>query len=332
MKVVFIIPYYGTFPNYFNLFLKTCGNNPGYEWFIFSEDNGKYNYPGSVHYVEMPWQELKSLFQSKFDFEISLDSPYKLCDYRPAYGYIFEEYIKDYDYWGYCDIDLLFGDLNHFIPPEKIKDFDKVGHLGHMTLYKNCTEVNRLFMSEMEGVLRYKEVFTSNQPFVFDEWNWISINHIFLNKKKTVWMFDAFFDIYPYDDNFRKVVREIPAGSESYGRAMIEKKPSFASVEKGKAYQWRFDGKRWVKTEAAYVHFQKRAMQFLVEESADRVLCVPDQFLPFEGEDIPEQYVKEARRHRFLNQKKFSWEKKKIVYWIIEKSSPIRHPFQRRKR
>ena len=44
MKVVFIIPYYGTFPNYFNLFLKTCENNPGYEWFIFSEDNGKYNY------------------------------------------------------------------------------------------------------------------------------------------------------------------------------------------------------------------------------------------------------------------------------------------------
>ena len=145
MKVIFIIPYYGEFPNYFNLFLKTCGNNLGYEWLIFSENNGKYSYPDNVHYVEMTWQELRSLFQSKFDFEISLDSPYKLCDFKPTYGYVFERYIKDYDYWGYCDVDLLFGDLDVFIPFEKISKFDKVGHLGHMTLCRNNTEINRLF-------------------------------------------------------------------------------------------------------------------------------------------------------------------------------------------
>lgn len=330
MRVVFIIPYYGEFPSYFNLFLKTCGNNPGYEWFVFSENNEKYSYPNNVHYVEMPWQELKSLFQNRFDFEISLDSPYKLCDFKPAYGYVFEEYIKGYDYWGFCDVDLLFGDLAAFIPFEKIEKFDKVGHLGHMALYRNNTEINRLFMSELDGILRYKEVFTSNQSFIFDEWNWISINHIFLDKKKKVWMFGKFFDIYPYDDNFKRVVRKIPAGNESYGKDVVEKQLSFASVEKGKAYQWQFGGERWTKNEVAYVHFQKRTMQVLVEKSAEKVLCVPDRFVLFEGEDIPEQYIKEARIHRFLNKKKLIWERKKITYWIIEKSSPIRHPFRRR--
>lgn len=330
MRIVFIIPYYGEVPNYFNLFLKTCGNNSGFEWFIFSENNGEYSYPDNVHYVEMSWEELKSLFQSRFDFEISLDSPYKLCDFKPAYGYVFEEYIKDYDYWGYCDIDLLFGDLDAFIAFEKIAKFDKVGHLGHMALYKNNREINRLFMSELNGVLRYKEVFMSNQSFVFDEWNWISINHLFLNNNKKVWMFSEFFDIYPYDDNFKRVVRKIPAGNESYGKDVVEKKPSFVSVEKGKVYQWQFDGERWIKNEVAYVHFQKRTMRILVEKLPDKVFCVPDQFVPFEDDGIPKQYVKVAMRHWFLNKKKFKWNKKRLTYWIIEKSSPIRHPFRRR--
>ena len=328
MKVIFIIPYYGEFPNYFNLFLKTCGNNLGYEWLIFSENNGKYSYPDNVHYVEMTWQELRSLFQSKFDFEISLDSPYKLCDFKPTYGYVFERYIKDYDYWGYCDVDLLFGDLDVFIPFEKISKFDKVGHLGHMTLCRNNTEINRLFMSEFNGVLRYREVFMSNQAFIFDEWNGISINHIFLDKKKKVWMFADFFDIYPYDDNFKRVVRKIPERNETYGKDVIENKPSYASIEKGKAYQWQLEDERWVKKEVAYVHFQKRAMQVLVEKSADNIFCIPDQFVPLEGEDISKQYVKKVRLHCFFNKKNLKWKKKQITYWIIEKSSPIRQLFR----
>lgn len=331
MRVVFIIPYYGTFPNYFNLFLRTCGNNSHYEWLVFSENNGAYNYPDNVHYIEMSWKELKSLFQNKFDFEISLDNPYKLCDYKPAYGYIFEKYLKDYDYWGHCDIDLLFGDLNHFVPMEKIVQYDKVGHLGHMTLYRNTTEVNRLFMSEIDGVHRYKEVFMSNQSCIFDEWNWISINHIFSQKKKKVWMFNEFFDVYPYDDNFKRIVRKIPTGNKSYGEDIIEKKPSFATVENGNAYQWKFNKLGEDKKEVAYLHFQKRAMQVHVDETADRILCVPDQFLPFEGENIPQQYIKKVGYHEFFNYKKFNWKKKKMLYLLIEKSSHIRHPFRQSK-
>ena len=31
-----------------------------------------------------------------------------------------EEYLKDFDYWGYCDLDEYFGDLNHFISSERL--------------------------------------------------------------------------------------------------------------------------------------------------------------------------------------------------------------------
>ena len=44
----------------------------------------------------MTFNELRKLIQSKFDFEISLEKPYKLCDFRPAYGFLFEEYLKEF--------------------------------------------------------------------------------------------------------------------------------------------------------------------------------------------------------------------------------------------
>ncbi|HFI0095249.1 TPA: DUF6625 family protein [Streptococcus suis] len=30
----FVIPYFGSFPNYFPLFLKSCGYNRDYSWII----------------------------------------------------------------------------------------------------------------------------------------------------------------------------------------------------------------------------------------------------------------------------------------------------------
>lgn len=331
MKIIFIVPYYGNMPSYFKLFLQTCKNNSRYDWIFFSENNGKYDYPDNVRYVEMSWEKLRNLFQKKFEFPISLDSPYKLCDFRPAYGYIFEEYIGKYDYWGHCDIDLLFGDLDAFLTGEKIREFDKVGHLGHMTLYKNDKVINKLFMSEINGLFRYKEVFESIHACVFDEWNRVSINHIFLEKKKKVWLFEEFLDIYPYDDNLKKVIRIIPTEKESYGKDIIEKQSSFVSLEEGKIYQWKFERQIWKRKEVAYVHFQKRNMLMELNDLSGKILCVPDKFVVFDGKDIPRQYIRKQKIHKFLNKKKYELKVRKMKYWLIEKSSPVRHALQKRR-
>lgn len=325
MKVVFIVPYYGTFPNYFNLFIDSCANNSDYNWLIVSDIHYMGKLPHNVCFLKLSWTELQTLFQKKFDFEIKLDKPYKLCDFRPAYGYVFHNYIRGYDYWGYCDIDLIFGDLRAFLPKEKIQEYDKVGHLGHLSLYRNSDIVNKLFMCKIDGIARYKEVFTSDKSCIFDEWNWISINHIFLKSNKKVWMFDQFFDIYPYDDNFRKVVRKVPQKNKSYGQDIIEKSISFATVENGKAFQWKYCDVRWRKTEVAYIHFQKRNMQVLVDETMQKILCVPDRFIPMKKEIISHRYVWRAKVHRLFNKKKIKWKSKKILFWVIVKTSPVRH-------
>ena len=67
---------------------------------------------------------MKQMIQEKFDYDISICEPHKLCDYKPAYGYIFEQYISEYKFWGHCDIDTIMGDLNEFITDDLLELYD----------------------------------------------------------------------------------------------------------------------------------------------------------------------------------------------------------------
>lgn len=50
-KIVFIIPYFGHFNNYFSIWLHSCANNPTIDWMIFTDCKVKYNYPRNVKVI-----------------------------------------------------------------------------------------------------------------------------------------------------------------------------------------------------------------------------------------------------------------------------------------
>ena len=49
---------------------------------------------------KMQFCDFQEIVQKAFDFPIILDRPYKLCEYKQAYGYILQKYITKYDFWG----------------------------------------------------------------------------------------------------------------------------------------------------------------------------------------------------------------------------------------
>lgn len=162
-KCCFIIPYFGKLPKYFEIFAKTCSTNKNYEWLIFTDDNKKYITPSNVKIINMSFEELVKMIQKKFNFEIWLKKPYKLCDYKPSYGYVFEDYIREFKFWGHCDLDTIMGNLEKLITEEMLENYDKIFCLGHMVLYKNNFENNRLFMKKYNGEELYKKVFSSEE-------------------------------------------------------------------------------------------------------------------------------------------------------------------------
>ncbi len=324
-KIGLVIPYFGKFPSYFQLFLNSCKYNDTIDWILITDIKEKYNYPNNMKIFYMNFEQLQTIIQSKFDFPIVLDKPYKLCDYKPAYGYIFEEYLTAYDFWGYCDVDLLFGDIRKFISDELLSQYDKIGHLGHLSIYRNSSAINKAFMTDTS---RYKEVFSTSNICVFDEWDNISINKIFLEQGLRLHIWNDFFDAYPYHDNLHRVIFDIDP-SQLYYKKSIDCTASYVTWEMGHIFLWKSQNRKWVKNELAYIHLQKRNMLTKCLFDVEQILCLPDKFVPFESSNIPLQFRIYRIMHQIFDCKRILHIYKSIKYQIAVITSPIRHLFRK---
>ena len=89
---------------------------------------------------------------------------------RPAYGVIFEEYLKEYDFWGYGDLDVVLGDVRKFMNEEVLTNHDVIATRkeylsGHFTVYRNTERIRRLYEESAD----YKKVFETETYYCFDE-------------------------------------------------------------------------------------------------------------------------------------------------------------------
>ncbi len=182
MQICIILPYFGKLPDIFPFFLQSCYYNKNFDFLIFTDQDLKSH--ANVTVVNMPWENFVKHVQSKFDFPIALESPYKLCDFKPAYGHIFGDWLKKYDFWGHCDCDLIWGNLSPLIDFCE-KGVDRIGEYGHLILYKNTNEVNNWFrLLKSVRVPSHRHVFSTAASFSFDAFAGMNVL-VTENKKNT---------------------------------------------------------------------------------------------------------------------------------------------------
>ncbi len=311
MKIAFIVPYFGKLPNYFQLFLNSCASNKKFDWLIFSDDRTSYNYPDNVHFIQMSFQECKDLAQSKFDFQIELSRPQKLCDYKCAYGLIFHQFLYDYDWWGYCDLDQIFGDLEDFITEEMLKEYDKIGSLGHLTLYRNTVENCKVFMSELNGRDRYREVFESSRGCAFDEWVPDNINEIYIDSGRSIMLENMGADVNPYYTQFSLTTFDIK--KRQYIQDDI--KNSVFMIENGKLFQIYIGKTGLEQIEYPYVHLQKRSMKDLRSDfNSKNFYIIPNCFVDYNSS--PRKLLRNSKKWRILNYQFFKVKSQSLRYRI----------------
>lgn len=168
-SICYIIPYFGKLPLNFQLWLNSCEKNPTIDWMIFTNDTTKYNIPNNVHMKYCEFEKIQELIQKNYDFEIKIDKYWCLSLFKPAYGEIFQEYLKEYDFWGHCDVDLIWGNIRKFVTNEILDKYEKIGFQGHSTLYKNMKEVNERYKTVIPGKTSYIDVFSGRIIESFDE-------------------------------------------------------------------------------------------------------------------------------------------------------------------
>ena len=94
--VAIIIPYFGKLPSNLITFLNSCQINKRIDWFIFTDQNlVNIQIPKNVHIVNTTFSSIKEKIQLVVNLKgLVLDAPYKLCDYKPTYGVVFQKYIS----------------------------------------------------------------------------------------------------------------------------------------------------------------------------------------------------------------------------------------------
>lgn len=315
-KIALVIPYFGKFNNQFELFLKSCSKNPTIMWFIFTDDKYQYDYPPNVIVNYMSFSELKNKIQSFYDFDISLSTPYDLCDFKVAYGEIFKEYLKEYDFWGYCDIDVIFGNVRKFITDDILETFDKILIRGHFTLFRNTKYINSLYRSDIDGEVRYKSVFSESGTHHFDEGlpNQVKgINRIFNDQKIEI------YDQYIFADIAVNRYAFIQADNINDDEERAKSKHSVFAWENGSLYRYYLENNSIQNEEFMYIHLQKREMENKLLGEPNRFIISPNKFTTWTI-ITPSLLRKHNRNRYYFSFKVKQWNKRvrKVISYLNE--------------
>lgn len=247
-KICIIGVYFGSLPNYISLWIKSCEYNPTVDFYVFTDQEAP-AVPQNVYWKSMTLPEMKRRAEDVLGFPVRLESPYKCCDYKVIYGLIFKDYVSKYDFWGHCDFDLIFGDLQSFFDKFDLYAYDRFLSLGHLSLYRNTEEVNKRYACGGSAV-DFNQVYTTDDSCVFDELP--GMTAIYQQNGFPMFSDRVFVDIASVYHRYR-VIDEYP----------LDKKPiNYAHqifyFERGKTYRAYFVTGTLQVEEYIYIHFKKR--------------------------------------------------------------------------
>ena len=265
-SVALVIPYFnggGGMPAYFPYWLKTCGCNKDINFILYTDlCLSRMSVPDNVRVVQSSFEEFKLDLQAVMPFPVEIDTPYKLCDCRPLFGAALEDDLRSFEYWGFCDCDLLFGELYPFLFPDNANlDAQRIFSRGHLSIFKN-NELNRWAWRDLpdSGCQNWADALTNAGPRCYDEWGGhvgggmsmkYANNNILIDDRQ------EFADIRVYSHDFHVVREKYP-------------EYKWETFDANRVFYWcngqlaglSVTPERTVRiTRYAYCHFQKRQLR-----------------------------------------------------------------------
>ncbi len=275
MKIKIISPYFGKLPSFFELFVESCRYNPEITFLIFTDQHNISLCPPNIKIFQWQFFDIKKLIQEKLSLNIKAVqalSPYKLCDYKPAYGKIFEDYLIDADYWGFCDMDLIFGKIFNILSFDRFSQSERILTQGHLTFYKNCHKMNMMFTKGLRNGISFIQAISFSEPAFFDE---IFMPQICKENGVIQYGENVFADILPQYANF--VVAPTCT--------IINRDEQRFYWQNGRLFQMckSVDGEKTI-SEIMYIHLQKRPLTPFYSQSdlrgGRRIYFTPQGIFP----------------------------------------------------
>ncbi|MFA9464605.1 MAG: DUF6625 family protein [Velocimicrobium sp.] len=260
-----IVCWFGHLPDYKDIWLKSCESNTDFNFLLFTDNREVNNLPSNVHHYFFTMENFLERVKKFIITDPSITRSYRVCDFRPMYGVIFENELKAYDFWGYCDVDVVFGNLKSFITTELLSNTDAIFNGGHLSVLRNCDRMNQLY-KEDGALFDYQIVTTKDAIFAFDEIT--GIQNIARNSNLQATYLIPYIDTEIRFRQLRSRLDKINPNTQAY------------YWEKGYLFRVKVDENQVFYQEQAYIHLQKREIQIISKlgEIDDSFWITPNGF------------------------------------------------------
>lgn len=283
--VAFIIPYFGKLHDYFTLFLHSCSLNQSVDFIFVSDIEDFPALPLNCKRLDMSFGELAQKIEKRLGFDVELTNIYKIVDFKPMWGDIFQDELKEYDFWGFCDCDMILGDLRGFFGQIEFCRYDKIFCHGHMTILRNDDLSRSLYKTkggfEREGVFNYEEAFRTKCVVYFDEGGGFTeiCRYLGVRSYESVIYADVSFQR-------RRFTLAQPIPTALY--------PCIFTFEHGDLKRVVYENGQIISYPILYVHLQKRTMEVHITSNIDKYQIIPNAFV--DDREISAGYILENAR------------------------------------
>lgn len=251
-NILVVAVWFGKKPETFDMWLHSCEQNEGIDWLLVTDmDLTDLSVKKNIHIAKMSMSFFEEKLGKYANLKLNMLRPYKTCDFKPLYSGLLDLVPGNWDYWGHCDLDMVFGKISDFLTKELLDKFDRIFGVGHFSIYKNNEECNDFYKKDFDG-LDYKIILEDSEHHGFDE-------HIGVNK---IWRFynAKFYEnenvIVDIDHHLRKICR---VTTDSIAKNY---KYQIFCYANGGVYQYYYNKGKIESKEFMYMHIQKRKNLF----------------------------------------------------------------------
>ena len=178
-RIWLYMPYFGPFPNYFQLYLDSLARNADClsVFLITDNDLSGYRVPDNLITIPMTLGTIRDkaaqFMKDEFGLDVApdklLQKSYKLCDFRITYPELFRDIsdrngVTEDDFVGWGDCDVIYGRFSDFLDMDE--DYQIIGGFhGHLTAVRNVESLRKLFRL----VANLPELLVDEKAHIVDE-------------------------------------------------------------------------------------------------------------------------------------------------------------------
>lgn len=179
-KIALIIPYFTVYPPiWLNLNFYSCSKQSNIDFIYFTDCDeiihlaSKYS---NIICHKISFEDYCNNVSNRLGLAFHPQHAYKLCDLKPFYGFIHQDILEQYDFWGYGDNDLVYGNLEVLTSDNMLNSYDVISTMseriaGHFAIFRNNEKYRTLGFK----CPQWKEHLLSSEHVGFDESDWVRL-------------------------------------------------------------------------------------------------------------------------------------------------------------